>query len=220
MKGTKGIVEQREFANLTTLFRSMDRKHGCERMGSCLLSDVWHTGSLLPAARRRVFRGEVGNCGTHALVSLVCCGSVDRCPADSVPASLGQRRKDGRQRVSFRSRKAPPQQNDADVARQASYIWTILKHANLSNETAAAVAATVESEHPLHCGSDGGLLNGIGTFGFVWANASSREVLASGKGYVPGHIVGMSSTRAELCGIFAALIYLELATKYHHLVLP
>jgi ribonuclease HI len=174
-----------------------------------------------------VFRGEVGNCGTHAFVSAVCCGIVDRCPADSVPASLGQCRKDGRQRVSFRSRKAPLQHNDTDVnsfqayvARQAPYIRTILQHANLSDETAAAVAATVESENTLHCGSDGGLLNGIGTFGFVWANASSREVIASGKGYVPGHIVGMSSTRAELCGIFAALLYLELATKYHHLVLP
>jgi hypothetical protein len=50
-----------------------------------------------PDGEYNVFRGEVGNCGTHALVSLVCCGSVDRCPADSVPASLGQRRKDGRQ---------------------------------------------------------------------------------------------------------------------------
>jgi hypothetical protein len=158
-----------------------------------------------PDGEYEVFRGEVGNCGTHALVSSVCCGRVDSCPADSVPALLGQRRKDGRQRVSFHSRIAPPQQNDgavnsfqAYVARQAPYIWMILQHANLLDETAAAVAATVDSENPLHCGSDGGVLNGIGTFGFVWANASSREVLACGKGYVPGHIIGMSSTRAEL----------------------
>ena len=89
-----------------------------------------------------------------------------------------------------------------------------------TDKTAAAVAATVDSENPLHCGSDGSLLNGKGMFGFVWANASSREVLASGKGYVPGHIIGMSSTWAELCGIFAALVYLELATTYHHLVPP
>jgi hypothetical protein len=129
--------------------------------------------------------------------------------------------------VSFRSRIAPPQQNDANVhsfqayvARQAPYIRTILKHANLSDKTAAVVAATDDSENPLHCGSDGGLLNGIGTFGFVWADASSREVLASGKGDVPGHIIGMLSTRAELCGIFAAILYLESATKYHHLVPP
>ena len=161
------------------------------------------------------------------IVSSVCCGRVDMCPADSVLASLGQRRSDGKQRASFRSRMTLQQHNAKDaqsfqayVASQATYIRTILKNADLSDKSAAAVAATVNSANPLHCGSDGGLLNGIGTFGFVWANSSSQEVIASGKGYVPGHTIGMSSTRAELCGIFAALIYLELVTTYHHLVPP
>jgi ribonuclease HI len=38
------------------------------------------------------------------------------------------------------------------------------------------------------------------------------------KGKITCHTNGMSSTRAELCGIFAALIYVQLVTTYHHIV--
>jgi hypothetical protein len=67
-------------------------------------------------------------------------------------------------------------------------------------------------------GWDGGLLNGLGTFGYVWANYSGSEIIVMGKGQVPGHTHGMSSTRTELCVIFAALLYLQMVTTYHHLV--
>ena len=43
-------------------------------------------------------------------------------------------------------------------------------------------------------------MDGRATFGFVWAEAIRSKIIASGKGNVPGHTHGMSSTRAELCG--------------------
>jgi hypothetical protein len=43
--------------------------------------------------------------GKHTSVSSLPCGRVDRIPDDAVPASLGPRWKDGKQRVIFRQRK-------------------------------------------------------------------------------------------------------------------
>jgi hypothetical protein len=86
------------------------------------------------------------------------------------------------------------------------------------DETAAAVAHHINANTSLSGGTNGGLLNGLGTFGFVWANYSSSQILMNGKGQVPGHTYGMSSTRTELYGILAALTYLNLDTTYHHLV--
>ena len=73
---------------------------------------------------------------------------------------------------------------------------------------------------PLDCGSNGGTPHGTGTFGFVGADHGSRAILAAGKGSVPGYIDEMSSTWAELCGIFAALTYLQLVKQYCHIVMP
>jgi ribonuclease HI len=151
--------------------------------------------------------------------------TVDRCPNDAVPASLGPRRKDGRQRVLFRKQVPPNQPHDTNdtsfaefVSRQDQHIFHLLQHADLSDATAAAVAHHIDADTPLSGGTDGGLLNGLGTFGFVWADYSSSTILVNGKGQVPGYTHGMSSTRTELCGILAALTYLDLVTMYHHLV--
>ena len=94
----------------------------------------------------------------------------------------------------------------------------MLQYSDLSDAAAAAVARQLDSDASLSGGTDGGLLNGRGTFGFVWADYPSSSILVKGKGQVPGHTHGMSSTRAELCGIYAALVYLNLVTTYHHLV--
>jgi hypothetical protein len=58
------------------------------------------------------------------------------------------------------------------------------------------------------------------TFGYVWANYVTSQTLTQGNGHVPGYSHGMSSTQSELCGIFAALTHLQLATNFHHLVAP
>ena len=98
------------------------------------------------------------------------------------------------------------------VSSQANHIRNILKHADLSDEGAKAVAKQIGADTPLFGGTGGGLLEGQGTFGYVWADYSRSDIIANGKGHVPGPSHGMSSTHAELCGIFAALVYLQLVT--------
>jgi hypothetical protein len=51
-----------------------------------------------------VCRGSDGSFGKHIMVSTSPYGRVDRCPVDAVPALLGPRRKDGKQRVTVQTR--------------------------------------------------------------------------------------------------------------------
>jgi hypothetical protein len=70
------------------------------------------------------------------------------------------------------------------------------------------------------CGTDGGLLNGLGTFGYVWSVPQlDGALLPFGMGHVPGASLIMSSTRTEMCGIFAALTHLRLIVEFYHIVL-
>ena len=62
----------------------------------------------------------------------------------------------------------------------------------------------------IDAGADGGLSHGEGTFGFVFGDGLARSILAEGNGAVPGGASPTSSTRSELCGIFACLSYLRL----------
>jgi hypothetical protein len=57
-------------------------------------------------------------------------------------------------------------------------------------------------------GADGGLLkNGLSTFGFIWGDLNAvDELLPIGKGHAPGASLIMSSTRTEMCGLFAATV--------------
>ena len=107
---------------------------------------------------------------------------------------------------------------EAYASSHEDHICNILQHTDLSDARAEVVAAQIHAETPLFGGTDGGLMEGQGTFGFVWADNSRSKIMAKGKGHVPGHTHGMSSTRAELCGIFAALFYVQLVTTYHYIV--
>ncbi len=76
----------------------------------------------------------------------------------------------------------------------------------------------IKSPRTLSGGTDGGLLNALGTFGFVWGDyTSGDEPLPIGKGHVPGDSLIMSSTRTELCGVFAALTHLRLVVEYYRI---
>jgi ribonuclease HI len=78
----------------------------------------------------------------------------------------------------------------------------------------------IYSSRTFLCGTDGGLLNGFGTFGYVWSDPNlDDELLPFGRGHVPGASIIMSSTRTEMCGIFAALTHLRLVVEYFHIVL-
>jgi hypothetical protein len=72
----------------------------------------------------------------------------------------------------------------------------------------------------LDVGSDGGMLDLRGTFGFICGDTATLEEIAMGKGTVPGSTVIMLLTRAELCGIFAAVTDIQLVTEFYHVVQP
>jgi hypothetical protein len=101
-----------------------------------------------PEGDYKVYADIVASRGQHQFVSSTSIGRVNHCPNDSVPASLGPRWKDGRQRVSFR--KQSNQCTDVPdtgmvsftdfVEGQPEYIRTLLQHADLSDATAKAVA--------------------------------------------------------------------------------
>jgi hypothetical protein len=69
---------------------------------------------------------------------------------------------------------------------------------------------------PLYGRTDGGLLNELGTFGFVWGEISkANALLPIGKGHVPWAPLIMSSTRSEIGGKFAAITHLRLVVEYY-----
>jgi hypothetical protein len=128
---------------------------------------------------------------------------VDRIPAGAVPAKLGHRQKNGMRCVYWRPQSHTPgelEHPDLTVATfteyvhcQPTHIVKLLQHCDLSNESAADVANTL-CEGTLDIGSDGGVLDLKGTFGFLCGDTAMADITASGKGTVPGSTVTMLST--------------------------
>jgi len=106
------------------------------------------------------------------------------------------------------------------VAAQPEHVQRILENCDLSTATAQTTAEKVYECGNISIGTDGGLLDEIGTFGYVFGDHESTETYATGKGYVNGASSNMSSTRAELAGVFAALTYMRLILQYHCVVQP
>ena len=87
------------------------------------------------------------------------------------------------------------------------------------------ITAILEANQIFHSGkivawTDGGLLNGNRTFGYVWEDPTDASVLAQGNGRVPGQTVSMSSMWTKLCGLLATLTHVRLVIGYFHMVLP
>jgi hypothetical protein len=57
----------------------------------------------------------------------------------------------------------------------------------------------------------------LALYGGVTSNAVDT-LLPVGKGHVPGASLIMSSTRTELCGLFAAVMHLRLVIEYYHII--
>ena len=155
-------------------------------------------------------------------------GQVDSIPQSAIPASLGRLRGNGLRSVNFRKRieayalptTITSKTFEEYVSSQAAHIQQIMRHSDQTEQTAAKVAQQLYQEKHIVAGTDGGLQNGDGTFGYVWALPDGNTLLAQGNGEVPGHPVSMSSTRTELCGLFAALTHVRLVIAYYHMVLP
>ena len=105
------------------------------------------------------------------------------------------------------------------VAQQEPHIARLLQQADLSDDAALRLAAQI-SGLSLDCGSDGGLVHDLGTFGYVWGDPASRSSIVLSRGQAPGSSTSMSSTRTELYGILAALTHLRLVIQHCHVVLP
>jgi ribonuclease HI len=175
-----------------------------------------------------LFRNSQPTKGRQYFVHGQPCGQVDSIPISAVPASMGKQRGNGMRRVIFRTRQEAnagctttiPTTFEEYVLSQAAHIQLIMEHSDQTNETAAKVAKHMYCAKQIVAGTDGGLLNGDGTFGYVWAQQDGTTLLAKGNGEVPGHPVSMSSTRTELCGLFAALTHVRLIIEYYHMALP
>jgi hypothetical protein len=83
---------------------------------------------------------------------------------------------------------------------------------DLSEDMALSTARTLY-ESNIDVDSDGGMINLEGSFGFQLGS-----MLMKGKGL--GSTVIMSSTRVELCGIFAVVTYLHLVIEYCKVIVP
>ena len=161
-------------------------------------------------------------------VNTIAIGVVDRIPTHSVPAELGHPSQTGQRRVSYcqKQQRARAQHSETPtsfaeyVQGQDEHIQQLLEHADLSEASASGIISHLYQHRNIVAGTDGGLLNGHGTFGFVWATRDETAVLSKGCGEVPGHPVSMSSTRTELCGLFAALTYMRLAMEHQHMTMP
>jgi len=106
------------------------------------------------------------------------------------------------------------------VAAQAHHIRQTLANCDLSSTSAETTIEKLYECDRLSIGTDGGLLDKIGTFGFVFGDPASLDTWATGNGYATGANNNMSSTRTELAGVFAALTYLRLIVQYYCVVLP
>jgi ribonuclease HI len=174
------------------------------------------------------YRNDGPIIGRQNFVSGQTTGIVDRPPQDAVPADMGTQRRSGRRPVYFRTKEAPfrelhleqPTTFDEYVSRQDDYVRQTMEYSDLSDAAAWRIVQQLYLARSIVAGTDGGLLNGDGTFGYVWADPANNNVLACGQGNVPGQQVSMSSTRTELCGLFAALTHVRLAKEFFHMVLP
>jgi hypothetical protein len=102
---------------------------------------------------------------------------------------------------------------------QPCHIFGMLQHCNLSDELAVTTMDAIYAGN-LDIGSDGGMVNLQGTFGFAIGNSFLGTTIATGGGTAPGAPVIMSLTRAELCGMFAAVTYVGLVREYCHGMTP
>jgi ribonuclease HI len=151
---------------------------------------------------------------------------IDTLPFDVVPADMQVTKNNVKHcKVLSRSKMSlPPSREEATtfseyVAQQPNHVRHLLRHCDLSEITTQKLVSLIRSPGPFYGGTDGGLLNELGTYGFVWGNYSAVDkLLPIGKGHVPGASFIMSSTRAEMCGLFAAITHLRLVVEYYAII--
>jgi hypothetical protein len=80
------------------------------------------------------------------------------------------------------------------VAQQPKYVRRILSDCDLTETATQKLLSLLRFPGPVYGGTGSGLLNGLGTFGFVWGDISkANALLPIVKGHVPGAPLIMSS---------------------------
>jgi ribonuclease HI len=186
--------------------------------------------SRLPTGSYEVFEEVKGRKSNHSFwVSSTGTKVIDTLPFDAVPAEMKvTAKKRERCRIIHRDKmSSPPGREEPTsfaeyVAQQPNHVRRLLSKCDLSETVTLKLVSLICSPGTtLSGGTDGGLLNGLGTFGFVWGKSTAvDELLPVGEGHVPGASLIMSSTRTELCGLFAAITHLRLVVEYYHIVPP
>ena len=160
---------------------------------------------------------------TRSMINTASYTYVDTLPFGTEPAEMGPIGKHKNRQVFTAPQLAVKActTNDADghaqsfaqyIGDQPPHIQQLMHDIDKSDEQAATVATLVSTCPTYHVGTDGGLAGNDGTFGFVIGD--DQSIIAHGMGHTTGGGDSMSSTRAELSGILAALTYLRLVTAF------
>ena len=182
----------------------------------------------LPDGNYEVFEEAVGRTSSRSFwVSSTAAKVTDTLPFDAVPAEMQETaKKRERCKIIYRDKTSSPPCRVAPssfseyVAQQPHHVRRLFRDCDLSESATQKVVSLICSPGAFYGGTDGGLLNELGTFGFVWGTSRTEvdKLLPVGKGHVPGASLIMSSTRTELCGLFAAVTHLRLVVEYYHII--
>ena len=108
---------------------------------------------------------------------------IDTVPFDAVPAEMqvmSKAKNRVRCKVLYRGKQsAPPSRVEpaslpAYVAQQPNHVRRLLRDCDLSEIVTQKLVSLINSPGTLTGGTDGGLLNGLRTYGFVWGGVPLR----------------------------------------------
>ena len=142
-------------------------------------------------------------------------------PASIVPVTLVTSRPDHPPRLLMRGSHSPaaslvqiPGNFWEFIQLQPPHIHSLLGNCSTDEDSAQKLLARLLHSAYVDAGADGGLVQDVGTFGFVLGDSSTGLIVIEGNGRVPGGAFPISSTRSELCGVLACLSYLRLLLAY------
>jgi hypothetical protein len=136
----------------------------------------------LPNGSYEVFEELAGRKSSHSfLVSSTVIKVTDTLPFDVVPAEMQVTKKKRvrcsriihRDKMSSPPCRAEPSCFSEYVAQQPHHVRRILRECDLSETATQKLLSLICSPGSFSGGTDGGLLNGLGTFGYVWGGSYS-----------------------------------------------
>jgi hypothetical protein len=183
-ESTKGMVElmgkNAQDGSNTRLRQPIGRwTEEVQQNECCTLCDVSHDRVeayvLRDGGNYNLFRNTQPTKGRQYYVHGQPYRQVDSIPLSAISALLGRHRGNGLRSVMFRTRKEAnglraimsPKTFDEYVSSQEAHIQQIVGHSDQSEDTADKVAEQLYCAKHIMAGTDGGLLNGDGTFGYV-----------------------------------------------------